>query len=504
MKTERKSGILLHPTSLPGQFGIGELGSAAYRFIDFLEKSEQQLWQICPLGPTGFGDSPYQCFSAVAGNPYLISIERLKKETLIKDEDLIGAPNFSPEKIDYGRVIPFKLNLLKKAYERWQIAASEEEKNNFNKFIKENKDWLYDFSLFMAIKDEQNGASWNKWPQDLALRKKNALSEAEERLADCIQKHAFYQYVFFKQWNLLKNYANQKGISIIGDIPIFVAYDSCDVWANRKDFYLDKNGIPTVVAGVPPDYFSATGQRWGNPLYRWSEMKKKEYSWWSARFKNILKLVDIVRLDHFRGFAAYWEISAEEETAINGKWVKGPGMDLFRALKKNLGKLPIIAEDLGVITPDVEKLLEESGFPGMRVLQFAFDGKPDNIYLPYNHPTNSIVYTATHDNDTCEGWFKSITEEERQCYRRYTAYINCSVHWQMMRLAMSSVSNTCIVPLQDVMGLDSEARMNFPGRAGGNWCWRFNEQRLDEGLSKALADITKTYGRGTIVISEKV
>ena len=495
MAHPRSSGILLHPTSLPGPYGIGDLGAEAYRFLDLLAEMGQSLWQVLPLGPTGFGDSPYASFSAFAGNPLLISPDLLEKDGLLSRKDLETLPAFPETYVEYGDVIPFKTKLLHKAYETFNADASSGQKGDFDRFSRENISWLEDFGLFMALKDIHQ-AVWNNWPEDLAMRNPTALSKAKKAYGQMINAHKFFQYLFFKQWQAVKKYANSLGIKIIGDIPIFVAYDSADVWAHQDLFYLDKEAHPTIVAGVPPDYFSETGQLWGNPLYRWNIMAKNGYNWWMERFRINTLMVDMIRLDHFRGFEAYWEIPAGEKTAINGRWIKCPGAKFFHTLKKNLGDIPIIAEDLGVITTEVEALRDAFGFPGMKILQFAFGGGPDNPYLPHNYPPNCVVYTGTHDNDTTVGWYSSSsTPQEQDHVRRYAQTSGSEIHWDMIRLALASVSHTAVVPLQDILGLDGRARMNFPGKPSGNWRWRYTEGQISGEMKSRLKDLTRLYGR---------
>jgi len=494
MQLPRSSGILLHPTSLPGLWGIGDLGTAAYRFVDFLAEAGQRFWQVLPLGPTGYGDSPYQCFSAFAGNPLLISPDRLAEAGLLDPDELEQAPAFPDDKVDYGAVISFKLPLLRRAFERF-CAGPPAHKAAFARFCAVNAHWLEDFALFMAIKDQHGGVSWDKWERDIALRRPDALKHWSHTLAEQTAAHKFFQYLFFSQWRALKAYANKRRIRVIGDVPIFVAYDSADVWANPHLFQLDSQGHPIAVAGVPPDYFSPTGQLWGNPLYRWDRMAKTGYAWWAERLKSMLSLVDIVRLDHFRGFVAYWRVPAGQPTAVNGHWMAGPGAALFKALKRAIGELPIIAEDLGVITPAVEALRDQFDLPGMKVLQFAFDGKPDNPYLPHNYTRNCVVYTGTHDNDTAIGWFNSLTHDEREVVRCYLGRDGSDIAWDLIRLALASVANVSIIPLQDVLRLDSTARLNKPGTSSGNWTWRFHADALTPDLACGLRLLTSTYGR---------
>lgn len=496
MELERASGVLLHPTSLPGKYGIGDLGEAAYDFIKFLKDCSQHLWQIMPLGPTGYGDSPYACFSAFAGNPLLISLEKLRDEGLLSPGDLENAPSFSTDKVEYGPLIKFRFQLLKRSFENFIQSADTAWKNQFDQFCSENRFWLEDYALFMALKETHRGQSWDNWGWELATRQSDVLKRWQQRLEEPVLSHKYYQYQFFKQWAALKQVANQNGIKIIGDIPIFVAYDSADVWSNPNLFYLDKNGKPTVVAGVPPDYFSETGQLWGNPLYRWDVNAETGYAWWIDRIQACLKIVDILRIDHFRGFESYWEVAASENTAINGRWVKGPGTGLFKAVEVKLGKLPIIAEDLGVITPEVDALRDSLEFPGMRVLQFAFSTDASNRDLPHNYPRNCVVYTGTHDNDTAIGWFNgSSTENERQRALQYMGTSGDQFNWELIRLAMSSVANTAIIPLQDLMGLGTDARMNFPSTLGRNWTWRYRPEMLTDEIKNRLREFTELYGR---------
>lgn len=500
MRFPRSSGILLHPTSLPGHWGIGDLGPAAYQFIDFLAMAGQRLWQILPLGPTGYGDSPYQCFSAFAGNPMLISPERLIEGGLLTSDEVEGtvaayAHAFSPDRVNYGAAIEFKFALLHHSFARFRNGSFPAHTEAFNQFCTANARWLDDYALFMAIKERHGGASWNSWERDIATRKPAALKRWSAQVALEIEMQKYFQYLFFSQWQPLKAYANERDIRIIGDAPIFVAYDSADVWANPKFFFIDDDGNPSVVAGVPPDYFSATGQRWGNPLYRWDRMAKNNYAWWHDRLKTNLTSVDILRLDHFRGFAAYWEVPATEETAIKGKWADGPGAAFFSRLERALGDLPLIAEDLGLITPDVEELREQFKLPGMKVLQFAFGDDAHNPYLPHNYTSNYVVYTGTHDNNTTLGWFQDLSDPERERVQRYLGRDGSDISWDMIRLALGSVADMCIIPLQDVLRLGADARMNLPGMVGGNWSWRCRAEAFDPGLAFGLRLLTETYGR---------
>ncbi|MGB9738329.1 MAG: 4-alpha-glucanotransferase [Chloroflexus sp.] len=498
MQFQRASGILLHPSSLPGPWGIGDLGPMAYRFVDFLVAAGQSLWQVLPLGPTGYGDSPYQCFSAFAGNPLLISIDDLIEHNLLTvDEARATLDHLPTERVEFGSLIPAKQTLLRQSFERFRSSRGTPLHQAYTRFCLENAEWLADYALFMAIKEAQGGGSWHNWTPDLRDRKPEALARIRCDLAVKIDFHQYVQFLFFRQWQSLKEYANRQGVIIIGDTPIFVADDSVDVWAHRDLFYVDAQGMPTVVAGVPPDYFSTTGQRWGNPLYRWDKMAATGYRWWVARMRQALTLYDVLRLDHFRGFEAYWEVPASAPTAVEGRWVKGPGADLFHVLRAELGDLPIIAEDLGLITPEVEELRLAFELPGMKVLHFAFGDNPNNPYLPHNYTTNYVVYTGTHDNDTTLGWFNTLDPASRAAVLTYLGRDEQTVDiaWDLMRLGMMSVANYVITPLQDVLRLGSEARMNMPGRLGGNWAWRFAADALQEELAIQLRQLTYAYGR---------
>ena len=500
MTFKRISGILLHPTSLPGPYGIGDLGPQAYRFVDFVADSGCHLWQVLPLGPTGYGDSPYQCFSAFAGNPYLISPDELIADGLLTSDDLTDKPDFSASRVDYGLVIQWKLSLLERAFHHFSAASDKKIREALEQFRAENASWLDDFALFMALKEAHGGGSWDGWPEELRKRDPNVLAEAREKYADQVARNVFYQFLFYRQWNNLRAHVRQRGIQIVGDIPIFVAHDSADVWSHPELFYLDDQGKPTVVAGVPPDLFSATGQLWGNPLYRWDVHKQTGYVWWLERMRAILGMVDIVRLDHFRGFAGYWEIPAGNPTAEIGRWAPGPGADFFDALTADLKErlstddLPIIAEDLGVITPDVVALRERYHLPGMRILQFAFSG-PDNPFLPHHYVTNSVVYTGTHDNDTARGWFESATEDERKFALRYLEVDGSNFAWDLIRTLWASVAVFAVAPMQDFLNLDTKARMNFPSKLGGNWEWRMQEDDLSESLLSKIRDLNYLYSR---------
>jgi 4-alpha-glucanotransferase len=495
MRFSRAAGILMHPTSLPGRYGIGEIGKQAHDFVDLLVESGQSLWQILPLGPTGYGDSPYACFSALAGNPMLIDLTQLAEESDIAAEELAQAPDFPLDWVDFGPVITFKSAILQRAARAFRERATGERRAAFDTFCRENEDWLDDFALFMALKDVHGGAVWNTWEPELVTREPEALQAWRARLDDTIFAQRYYQFRFFQQWGALKTYANEQGIQIVGDIPIFVAYDSVDVWAHPEIFYLDENGLPTDVAGVPPDYFSPTGQLWGNPLYNWDALAENDYGWWVRRFEQTLTTVDIVRLDHFRGFAAYWSVPADEKTAINGHWEPGPGIAFFTAIRDALGDLPIIAEDLGHITEDVLELREAFHLPGMYVLQFAFATDAGNPYLPHNLTQNAVMYTGTHDNDTTVGWFETREAQEREDCLRYLGPIDEPIHWALIRLAYRSVADLAITPLQDVLGLGSEARMNTPGKFGNNWGWRFKLEDMLPSYRAKLNEMALTYGR---------
>jgi 4-alpha-glucanotransferase len=490
----RSAGILLHPTSLPGPYGIGDLGPNAYAWVDWLANAGQKWWQILPLGPTGYGDSPYQSFSAFGGNPNLLSPDLLVRDGLVNQSDLANV--HSPaDRVDYGPVIQFKKHLAARAWESFKAGRAPALRGSFDDFRVQERAWLEDYGLFMALKDEHGGVSWADWPADLKLRKPEALSRKRLELADAIGRYQFRQFLFFRQWLELKRYANDKGLRLIGDIPIFVSGDSVEVWANPELFLLDEQRRPRLVAGVPPDYFSATGQLWGNPLYDWAALQRTGYAWWIARLLQTLKQVDLIRLDHFRGFEAYWEIPAGMPTAEKGRWVKGPGANLLETLRRELNGLPLIAEDLGVITPEVESLRDQFQLPGMRILQFAFGGATEDRFLPHNYERNTVVYPGTHDNDTTRGWFAHINEQERHFVRRYLARDGSDISWDLIRAAWSSVADYAIVPLQDLLDLGTEARMNWPGRPSGNWGWRFRQEMLTPQVRHRLAEMTELYGR---------
>ncbi len=490
----RSAGILLHPTSLPGPYGIGDLGRPAYDWVDALVRARQSWWQVLPLGPTGYGDSPYQCFSAFAGNPLLVSPDRLVEDGLLGRNDLEGV-HFPAGHVDYGPVIEFKNRILNRAWENFRGGAAPALRAAFADFCRHAAGWLDDYALFRAIKDAHGGKSWSDWPPELVVRKPDALAAARRELAGAVGLHQFRQFLFFRQWRALKECANRRGVRLIGDAPIFVASDSADVWGNPDLFWLDERGRPTVVAGVPPDYFSRTGQLWGNPLYHWDRLKATGYAWWVARIRVLLEQVDVVRLDHFRGFESYWEVPADRPTAETGRWAKGPGADVFHAVRRELGNLPLVAEDLGLITPEVEALRAELGLPGMCVLQFAFGGDPENRYLPHHYERNTVVYTGTHDNDTTRGWFATASANETALVRRYLGHEARDIAWDLIRLAWASVADYAIAPLQDVLDLGTEARMNLPGRSAGNWGWRCTPEMLTDGVLGRLADLTELYSR---------
>lgn len=495
----RRSGVLLHATSLPGPYGIGELGAEARKFADALQRMGQHLWQFLPLNPTSFGDSPYQSPSTFAGNHLLISFDDLKSDGLLKQGDLKDFPTFSYGQIDYGPVITARTAVLGRVATLFKRRASVELYHEFEAYCSREAHWLDDFSLFCALKEHFGGGPWmHVWPVNLATRDPQSLKTARRKHASAIRKTAILQFLFERQWQALRQYCHEKEIGLIGDIPIFVAHDSADVWANRELFYLDKQGQLLVQAGVPPDYFSATGQLWGNPLYKWDEHKKTGYAWWILRMQRILEQVDIVRIDHFRGFEGYWEVPGHAETAAKGRWVSGPGAELFDSLQTAFAcELPIIAEDLGLITDEVDALRDQFNFPGMRVLQFSFGGPEETL----NFPENSIAYTGTHDNDTAVGWFHRVpgedsTEAEEHIKKEKIAVQKClgsdgeEIHWDMIQAALQSASCVAVAPLQDLLGLDSAARMNRPGIAGGNWGWRFETDALTVEIEQRMLELT--------------
>jgi 4-alpha-glucanotransferase len=505
----RCSGILLHPSSLPGRFGIGEIGRSAELWLETLHRTGQRLWQVLPLGPTGYGNSPYQSLSSFAGNPLLISLDSLVRDGIIRPSDLAMLPEFPEDRVDFASVIEIRTAFLHNAARKFveQCDASPLLGQAFESFCRREAEWLDDWAMFIALKREHQLQPWTAWPRGIALREEVAMAEVMSGLEAEIEEAKALQFLFYRQWEKLHVRAKELGISIIGDIPIFAAHDSADVWANRELFHLDENGNPTVVAGVPPDYFAATGQRWGNPLYDWERHERSGFAWWKARLRKTLSLVDIVRIDHFRAFAAYWEIPASEATAINGKWVEAPGDALFNAVKDELGELPIIAEDLGLITPDVVALRDRHHLPGMRVIQFAFGA--DSLspeYVPENYPENCVAYTGTHDNDTTWGFFNSgadehttrtaeMVEKERKNILEYTHTDGSEIHWDLIERVWSSKAKLVVCPLQDVLGLGSEARMNVPGKSGEFWTWRFQWEQLTPATEWRLKRVTLQTGR---------
>lgn len=555
MQFPRSSGLLLHPTSLPSATGVGELGPAAYAFVDFLEKAGQKLWQVLPLGPTGYGNSPYACYSAFAGNPFLISLDALVQQGLLKKEGLEPLAQLPKDHVDFGKMWEMKEKLLNEAFQTFRREATPSQRQALVSYCEAPlvSLWLEDYALFMALKQAHEGQSWTDWEPVLKQRDPGALRHVQDQLGEQIWFQRFMQWVFDSQWSALRRYAHEKGIKIVGDIPIYVAHDSADVWSQPHMFFLDGEGNSTVVAGVPPDYFSETGQLWGNPLYRWDFAERSGYTWWIHRFRVLFSRVDRVRLDHFRGFEAYWEVPAAEKTAINGRWVKGPGKRMFQAVERALGVMPIIAEDLGIITPEVEALRDTFDFPGMKILQFAFGGDEKNPYLPHNYIPNSVVYTGTHDNDTLVGWLRA---EKPEVLEKLWAYVGKTpegvpaaepqaapatpekapeaaavpaeapadsakaasdeptekpqsttpqsttaqstghpLAWDVIRLAMASVSSLCILPVQDVLELGTDARMNTPSSPEGNWTWRYQEGTLTDALAEKLRALTVRYNR---------
>jgi 4-alpha-glucanotransferase len=505
MPHQRSSGLLLHVTSLPGPHGIGDLGSEAYRFVNFLSDAGQRYWQVLPLVPTGHGDSPYSSPSTFASNPVLISLEGLLDDGLIDSSDLEHVEKLSSGgPIEYDRVIPAKHAVLTTAYSNFAGGRGRIRREDYDAFVESNADWLTDYARFMALKDLLGGEDWTRWPVEFATRDSAALERFDVERADDIQRHCFWQFLFWKQWTRLKAYCKQKNVEIFGDLPIYVAHDSADVWAHPELFYLDDEGMPTIVAGVPPDYFSETGQRWGNPLYRWDLMKQDGFAWWRRRLSTILERVDIVRLDHFRAFAAYWEIPASEETAIEGRWVDGPGDDFFNAMRDELGTLPVVAEDLGIITPEVTALMNRFELPGMAVYQFGFDSGAESTFLPHHFAENLVAYTGTHDNDTLVGWWNASMPNQSPDQKAQTQgfarrYLNLQDDGEFarecVRTLLASVAHTTIIPIQDLLGLDSVARMNTPGLPSGNWRWRVEKGVLTESLASELRSITETYYR---------
>jgi len=507
MDYPRASGILFHPTSLPGPFGIGDLGKEARKFVDSLAATGQRYWQILPLGPSGSSDSPYQARSAFAGNTLLVSPERLLDEGLLARDDLADVPDFPDDRVAFHRVRPFKRGLLLKAYGRFRNGSDAALRADFEDFCRRHAAWLDDYALYRAVRDVKGGVSWNRWENGLARRDPAAIRDAGERLHDQVDAEKFSQFLFFRQWASLREYCNRHGVRILGDVPIFVAHDSADVWTHSSQFKLDASGAPRVMAGVPPDYFSPTGQVWENPVYDWDRIQADGFPWWIARIRATLEMVDVARIDHFRGFLADWEIPGGDPTAERGQWVPAPGRELFEALRQALGDLPLVAEDLGTITPDVDALRDACGFPGTRVLQFAFSENSSGRDLPHNYPRNVVAYTGTHDNNTVVGWLGSragvdSTRSEEQVRRECELaleYVGChdrnEIHWDFIRAVFASVAHTAIVPMQDVLGLGSEARMNVPGTRTGNWAWRLRPGSIPDEACARLREMTGLYGR---------
>jgi len=496
MNFERSCGILCHITSLPNKMGIGTMGKEAYDFLDFLILTKQKIWQILPLGHTGYGDSPYQCFSAFAGNPLLIDLNKLVSESFLSKNDLNTTEYFSESEVEFGKVIQAKEPILQAAFKNFQAKASKVDRAKFQSFCNESVHWLTDYSLYVALKEHFEGKPWYEWPDDIKLRNSNAIDYYKNELKEKIEFYKVVQYFFFKQWHELKSYANMNNIKIMGDIPLYISYDSADAWSKPELFMFDINRNPIKVAGVPPDYFSETGQLWGNPLYDWQYSRETGFAWWIERIQANFKLYDILRIDHFRGLAGYWAVPYGEKTAQNGEWLDALGMEMFDAVFEKLGQLPIIAEDLGVITPDVEEMRDSFGFPGMKILQFAFDSAEENNFLPHTYSKNCVVYTGTHDNDTCMGWFNSSNPEDRGFLKNYIHNLDeKNFSWELIRLAWASVANIAIAPIQDILSLGNEARMNFPGKASGNWAWRMKNDQLTDQIVGRLKQVTETYFR---------
>jgi len=496
MKLERSSGILLHITSLPGKYGIGTFGAESYKFVDFLITARQKIWQLLPLGHTGYGDSPYQCYSAFAGNPMLIDLEKLAAAGFLKASDLELNQSFSESEVEFSKVNDHKMPLLNLAAGNFKVQKSLKDEARFEMFRKNNKYWLQDYALFVALKNANGGKPWWEWDNDLRMLETQAIEKMKAQLSDEIEILEIIQFFFYTQWTELKAYANINGIKIIGDIPLYIAHDSSDAWIHYQNFWFDEDRQPVRVAGVPPDYFSATGQLWGNPLYNWEYLQETNFKWWVERVKANFDLFDILRIDHFRGLAAYWAVPFGEKTAVKGDWLDAPGMDLIEAIITQLGDLPIIAEDLGVITPDVVELRDTFEFPGMKILQFAFDSSEDNDFLPHTYPHNCIVYTGTHDNDTSLGWYIGSKEQDKQSMRDYFNPDERDISWSFIKLAWGSVASMAIVPLQDILKLGSEARMNTPGTPSGNWKWRFKSGDLSDTQAIRLKKMTRIFGRG--------
>ncbi len=491
--TDRTAGVLLHPTSLPGRFGIGDLGDEMLAFLEWVQRAGLGIWQVLPLNAPGYGNSPYGCLSSYAGNPLLISPQRLLEGGLLPDDALNDMPEL-PADVDFERVKALKHGLLQRSYEHFAEHASAEQRQALIGFARDNP-WLLDWTLYAALKEQQSGKPWTVWPDGLAARARNAMADARFELAEEIRFHEYVQWLFFEQWSAVRDAAYARGIRIMGDVPIYVAADSADVWANREIFHLDEHGEPDVVAGVPPDYFSETGQRWGNPLYRWDLLHETNYRWWVSRIRAALRFADVLRIDHFRGFAAYWEIPASETTAINGHWMPGPGIALFDAVRDALGELPLVAEDLGFITPEVHELRTAIGLPGMKILQFAF-AQENSPHLPHHYDPMTVVYTGTHDNDTARGWYENAAERERETVSAYLGVIDAGdIAWTLIRAAYTSVAETAIVPVQDILDLGSAARMNRPGAEHDNWSWRLPDGALTNEHADRLRKLAEVSGR---------
>ncbi|WP_346854347.1 4-alpha-glucanotransferase [uncultured Draconibacterium sp.] len=492
----RKSGILLHITSLPGKEGIGTLGKEAIQFIDFLKETGQKLWQILPLGPVGFGSSPYQCYSAFAGNPMLVDLELLVEQNLLEEEDLAEIPEFTKKQVDFDKVEEWKYPVLQKAFGNFKDDVFENFRNSYYLFLDEHGWWLNDYALFMSAKQKLgDDVIWSDWEDELKFRHEAGLRKAGEELAAAVDFQKFVQFLFFTQWHNLKSYANQNNIQIIGDVPLYVSGDSSDVWTNTDIFLLDDELKPTEVGGVPPDYFSETGQLWGNPVFNWPRLKERNYDWWMARLHFNLNMFDVIRIDHFRGLESFWSVPANEDTAINGRWVPAYGHEMLSLIKSQLGYLPFIAEDLGIITPEVDRLREFFSLPGMKVLQFAFTTDAANKDLPHNYERNFVVYTGTHDNDTTLGWLTAAEGEEKEFLEKYVSLNDKTALGKVLEMAVASVANTAILPMQDIIGLDTKSRMNTPGTANGNWGWRFEWSQLKVGQKRFLANLTEKYNR---------
>ena len=489
----RRSGVLMPVSSLPSRFGIGGFSKEAYDFVDFLAASGQSLWQILPLGPTGYGDSPYQSFSTFAGSPYYISLDALIEEGLLTEEECSSVDfGNDTKRVDYEKIYYTRFELLRKAFER----ANRSDDADYSAFVKENELWLKDYAMYMAVKDSLGGVSWIEWDEEIRLRKPKAMKKYEKELADDIAFYSYQQYLFSKHWSALKEYANKKGIQIVGDIPIYVAFDSADTWAKPELFQLDQKNVPTAVAGCPPDAFSATGQLWGNPLYRWDYHEETGFAWWMQRLAHCFDIYDIVRIDHFRGFDEYWAVPYGDETAENGEWKPGPGYKLFEVMKKTLGNRAVIAEDLGFLTPSVLKLVKKTGYPGMKILQFAFDATGESDYLPHKYPNNCVVYTGTHDNDTVNGWLATLNKKDLAFVKKYVNVKRTPELCEtLIRTALGSVADTAVIPMQDYLGLGGEARINTPSTLGGNWEWRMERDACTEELSKHMLELAWIYGR---------